>query len=87
MDELRDYRFYADDLLHPSAMAVEVVWSRFKDAWIGEQALPVMKKIERIRKGLEHRPFDAEGEGHLQFMERLNNDIRVLKANFPYMEF
>lgn len=87
MDELRDYRFYADDMIHPSPMAVEVVWLRFLEAWVAPGAHSVMEKTDRIRKGLKHKPFDPEGEAHLKFVNKLKEQINELVAEFPHMKF
>ncbi len=87
MDELRDYRFYADDMIHPSGMAVEVVWSRFQEAWIDQEVKGVMKSVDRIRKALQHRPFDPDGEAHQQFMEKVEKEKRQLLEKYPFMTF
>lgn len=56
-DDLRDYRFYASDLVHPSDEAVEYIWEKFKEMYIDEQGEKRLKEGEAIRKGLEHRPL------------------------------
>ncbi|THD68769.1 GSCFA domain-containing protein [Robertkochia marina] len=87
MDELRDYRFYTDDMLHPSPMAVEVVWSRFLEAWVAPGTHSVMEKADRIRKGLKHKPFDPEGEAHLKFVKKIKQQIKELVTQYPHMKF
>ncbi|WP_224491507.1 GSCFA domain-containing protein [Robertkochia flava] len=87
MDELRDYRFYADDMLHPSEMAVEVVWDRFVGSWMSSETLEVMKRVGGIRKGLAHRPFNPEGKAHLAFREKLRLEIQDLTSRYPHMQF
>ena len=56
-DDLRDYRFYASDLVHPSEEAVEYIWGIFKDTYIDSKGFQLLKEGEAIRKGLEHRPL------------------------------
>lgn len=56
-DDLRDYRFYASDLVHPSEEAVEYIWEIFKDTYLDSKGLQRLKEGEAIRKGLEHRPL------------------------------
>lgn len=85
MDELRDYRFYADDLLHPSPMAIDYIWERFADAWISPGARPVMAEVDAIQKALAHRPFDPKSEGHRAFAESTRRRIAELQERFPFV--
>ena len=79
-DELRDYRFYADDLVHPSPLAVRYVWERFAQWCLSPEAVRLMAEVEDIRKALAHRPLHPESEEYKRFlgqivlkMERLKN--------------
>ncbi|OYU81663.1 MAG: GSCFA domain-containing protein [Flavobacterium sp. BFFFF1] len=87
MDELRDYRFYAEDMLHPSQTAVDYIWERFKTAYVDQKAYAVMDKVDRIQKGLAHRPFNPETAQHQAFVAQLQNEITQLKSEFPHIRF
>ena len=87
MDELRDYRFYAEDMLHPSQVAIDYIWERFCEASISESALPTREAVETIQKGLKHRPFNPNSESHLKFLNQLKSKINKLKSEFPFMKF
>jgi len=87
LDELRDYRFYAEDMVHPNNLAIEYIWERFKNVWISEKAESVMKEVEEIRKGLSHKPFNEDSEQHQLFLKSLNEKILVLNKEFPFMNF
>ena len=87
MDELRDYRFYAEDMIHPSQTAINYIWKRFSETWISEEALSTMQEIESIQKGLNHRSFSPESEQHLFFLAKLQQRISVLTRQFPFMKF
>ena len=87
LDELRDYRFYAEDLVHPNTLAITYIWEKFKEAWISESVTAVMQEVEEIRKGLAHRPFNPESEGHQKFIQSLNGRIAGLQAKYAYMKF
>lgn len=87
MDELRDYRFYDRDLIHPSEAAVDYVWERFEQAWIDPDARPVMKEVAAIRKGLAHRPLHGNTPEHQKFREALHLQIQKLQNRFPHMDF
>lgn len=87
MDELRDYRFYAPDMLHPNELALSYIWERFADAWIAPEVLPIMEEVEAIRKGLAHRPFNRESDTHRRFRETLEARIIALQQRFPHLFF
>jgi uracil phosphoribosyltransferase len=87
MDELRDYRFYAEDMLHPSRVAIDYIWERFKETSISETAFSIMDEVETIQKGLAHRPFNANSESHQQFSSKLRDRIAVIQKQFPGIKF
>lgn len=87
LDELRDYRFYEDDMLHPTKLAVQYIWERFEQVWISEQAKLVMKDVEHIQKGLEHRPFNSNSEAHQLFLQKLRNQQQDLQLKFAHIQF
>lgn len=87
LDELRDYRFYAEDLVHPNNLAIDYIWEKFKNVWVSDQAESVMKAVEEIQKGLSHRPFHEDSEQHQLFLKSLNDKISVLNKEFPFMKF
>lgn len=87
MDELRDYRFYADDMVHPSNLAVSYIWEKFKEAWIAEETKSVLLEIDRIQKGLHHRPFNENSQSHQKFLAKLEQRIQQLKNKVPIIDF
>lgn len=68
LDELRDYRFYDADMLHPSRQAVEYIWERFEETMLTADCRAFVKEIEPVRKALKHKPFDAESEEYKRFL-------------------
>lgn len=87
MDELRDYRFYADDMVHPGEMAINYIWEQFSNVWISPEAMPVMHEVGVIQSGLAHRPFDATSEAYRTFTENLNLKIKKLQHTHPFIHF
>jgi len=87
MDELRDYRFYAADMLHPNPTAIDYIWERFSDSHIAPEAKMVMSEIDGIQKGLRHKPFHPESDSHRQFLDKLNTRIAVLQKQLPHLQF
>ena len=71
IDDLRDYRYYADDLAHPSNMAVEYVWERFCEAVLSDDAKAKLPLVEQIVAAAEHRPFNPDSEAHKTFCRKM----------------
>src|SRR5690606_6529873 len=78
MDELRDYRFYKDDMLHPTALAVDYIWQRFSENYFSKEAIHISQEVDAIRKALNHKPFNPETEQHKKFIENTVKRIKVL---------
>lgn len=87
MDELRDYRFYGDDLLHPSTMAIEYIWQRFKATTVSEMALSTVDEVDAIQKSLLHKPFNSAAESHQKFQSKLQEKISKIQKMYPFMKF
>ena len=87
MDELRDYRFYAEDLLHPNQMAIDYIWERFVASSVAESALTTKNEIESIQRDLSHRPFNPSSESYQKFQTQLEVKINNIKSKFPFMNF
>ena len=87
MDELRDYRFYAEDMIHPNSVAIDYIWQRFSETSISEESHSIMKEVETIQKGLAHRPFNPNSASHQQFLSKLNDKMVKLQKQFPQIQF
>jgi len=87
MDEMRDYRFYTSDLLHPNETAIELIWERFQSAWVDPKTAVLQREIDVVQKGLLHRPFHPNSEAHKQFLKSLDEKIAALKVRLPYLQF
>ena len=87
MDELRDYRFYAEDMLHPNEVAINHIWDRFKTVWISEEAFDTLKEIDGIQKGIAHRPFHPNSNAHQSFLDQLELRKTQIISRFPHVTF
>jgi hypothetical protein len=87
MDELRDYRFYAEDMLHPNQVAIDYIWHRFSENYIAETAISIMKEIEEIQKSLRHKSFNPESEQHQKFLAKLQEKMNLLGEKLPHIRF
>jgi hypothetical protein len=87
MDELRDYRFYAEDLLHPNQTAIDYIWIQFFENYISESEFGLMNEICTIQKGLKHRPFHADTTQHQQFLIDLKTKMTTVQNKLPFISF
>ena len=83
MDELRDYRFYADDMTHPSRMAIDYIWERFGEVAFSDKTKALNERIERIVKASEHRPFNRNGQEYKAFCRTQREKITQLESEYP----
>ncbi|WP_397361935.1 GSCFA domain-containing protein [Olleya sp. R77988] len=87
MDELRDYRFYKPDMLHPNETAVQYIWERFNDVWMSDLAKSTMDDVAFIQKGLLHKPFNPNSDAHLNFLKKLKARQQMLIDKFSFIKF
>jgi hypothetical protein len=87
MDDLRDYRFYADDMLHPSKFAVEYIWEKFKGAFIDSKSARLIGEIEKILTAVNHRPFNPNTPEHRAFVTSILESIKRIRKDYPTLNF
>ena len=87
MDELRDYRFYADDMVHPSETAVQYIWERFGETFFSEQTKSAIVRIEKIKAAANHRPLNSQSADYKNFCIRMLDEIEKVKAEFGGIDF
>jgi hypothetical protein len=87
MDELRDYRFYAEDMLHPSQTAIDYIWERFSGNYISENCFAIMEEVGSIQKALAHKSFNPDSESHQKFLQNLQGRKDKLRQQFPHFIF
>lgn len=87
MDELRDYRFYAEDMLHPNQTAIDYIWIQFFENYISESVFGLMNEICSIQKGLQHRPFNPNTESHQKFVLTLEEKMKRINERLPTIQF
>lgn len=87
MDELRDYRFYTEDMLHPNQIAIDYIWIKFFENYIQETEFGLMNAICEIQRALKHRPFNPNTERHQNFLSSLETKIIKIKEKLPTIQF
>jgi len=83
LDELRDYRFYADDMLHPSELAIRYIWGVFEDTYFDVETKKINKQWQNILRAIHHRPFNPDTPEHKQFLIQTLLKLKELQNNYP----
>jgi hypothetical protein len=86
MDELRDYRFYAEDMLHPSDQAVKYIWERFSSTYFSGETISINKKIEKYCNMLNHRPIHQYSNESLIFNKKVEAEKSALLESYPFLK-
>ena len=81
-DELRDYRFYRPDMLHPSEQTVEYIWERFAEQYFSKETKVFLEKWRPVKEALGHKPFNPDSEEYRQFMKRTKEKLEELKREY-----
>ena len=88
MDDLRDYRFYESDMIHPNSTAIEYIWQHFSDAFFDNKTKSIIHEVEKINQMLAHRPLHGtDTEEYQKFREQLNLKILALQKQYPFLDF
>ena len=86
MDDLRDYRFYEADLIHPNKMATDYIWQKFIDAHLSDECKEVIRQIEPLVKAREHRTRNAASEANKKFIISQLQKIDELANKYPHLK-
>ncbi len=86
-DELRDYRFYADDMVHPTFLAIDYIWQRFAQVAIEKESLDLIERVKKICQAAAHRPLNPDSESHRAFCRRQLDEIERFRLSYPMIDF
>ena len=87
LDELRDYRFFADDMIHPSTSAIDYIWERFVETYFDNETQELLPQLEKLNKKLEHRPLHQDSKAYQIFNKTLDSQVLELKKRYPTLIF
>jgi len=87
IDDLRDYRFYNNDMIHPSDIAIEYIWNKFTDTYINPNTTRLMVDIKKINQALQHRPFQPENETYQSFLRKTKDKINGIIKKHKNINF
>jgi len=85
MDDLRDYRFYEADMLHPNSVAIDYIWQCFQNTYFNATTLEVLKAVQKVQMARQHRPLRPESRAHRQFLHQQLAHLQLLKAKYPFL--
>ena len=86
IDDLRDYRFYAEDLVHPNYFATQYVWEKFVDACVDQESKKIMEEIHSINLAYQHKPFNEKTEAHQEFKRKYLEKAIDLQKKFTSID-
>lgn len=84
-DELRDYRFYREDMLHPTDQAVEYIWQRLQETYLSNSAKDFIAKWKPLKEAIRHRPFNPDGAEYKAFANKTKENIAKLRLQYPLL--
>lgn len=84
-DELRDYRFYREDMLHPTDQAVEYIWQRLQETYLSNSAKDFIEKWKPLKEAIRHRPFNPDGAEYIAFANKTKENIAKLRLQYPLL--
>lgn len=86
MDDLRDYRFYNKDMIHPSEVAIEYIWNKFSDTFFSPNTIKLISEVKKITQAYNHKPFNSNSEAHQKFLKTNLQKIEELEKNTPNLK-
>jgi hypothetical protein len=86
MDDLRDYRFYNEDMIHPSKVAIDYIWEKFIEKYFDPGANQFLKDWEKILKALQHKPFHPDASSHQEFLKKTIEQLYNLQEKVDITE-
>ena len=85
MDELRDYRFYADDMMHPSMRAIDYIWERFSETYFSKETRQIHTEWNRVRSLVNHRPLNPQSGEYKKFIHKTLNELNAFREKYPFI--
>jgi hypothetical protein len=74
-------------MVHPNQLAIDYIWEKFQSSWICSDAELTMKEVNRLQKGLDHKPFNPSSKAHQSFLSNLTKEVNALVVKYPFMKF
>lgn len=84
-DELRDYRFYREDMLHPTDQTVDYIWQRLQETYLSNAAKDFIESWRPLKEAIRHRPFNPNGAEYIAFANKTKENIAKLRLQYPLL--
>ena len=85
LDELRDYRFYNQDMIHPNQVAINYIWERFSETYFDSEAHPVIDEWKKLYQALNHRPINNDSDEYKHFLRQTLLKLKAFNEKYPYI--
>lgn len=85
MDDLRDYRFYNADMLHPNEQAIDYVWGYFKDRYFGEETQDIIQRVEKLEAAIKHKPRFPESDAYQKHLAFIEKEKKALSGYYDFL--
>ena len=85
MDELRDYRFYEEDLVHPNALAIKIIWKRFKLSVLDREDFVLIHELGKLDENINHKSFYPKSISHQKFVKKILEKIAFLDKKYKHL--
>ena len=86
MDDLRDYRFYKADMIHPNRVALKYIWEKFRETYFDDDTIKILDRIDELIRAKAHRPFNPSSENHRTFLAQFKKKTRDLAKDYPWLD-
>jgi GSCFA family len=85
IDDLRDYRFYATDMLHPNELAVDYIWERFRETYFSKETIRILQELNELRLAMDHRPLFPQSGSYKKFQQDLELKRAAFRGKYPFI--
>lgn len=85
LDELRDYRFYNDDMIHPNNTAIKYIWEKFGETYFSDSTRQIINEWKKLQTAIQHRPFNPNTDEHKHFLKQTLLRLKSFKNKYPYI--
>lgn len=86
IDDLRDYRFFKVDMIHPNDVAVDYIWQKFLFRYMTDSTIRLLNRVNKVLTGLKHRPFNPKSNTHQKFLQSLSKELEALGQELDFSE-
>lgn len=87
MDDLRDYRFYGEDLVHPNEIAMKYIWEKFSMALFSDKTMQIIRDLDPLIHSMQHKPLHPDANSYRKFLSHKEKMASKLMGNYPFLQW